>query len=44
MIRIIENLNESKKDKTESSFDNFFKKHNIKPNSKSIGFSEKERK
>ena len=40
MIRIIENLNESKKEK--SSNEKFFEKHGIKSNGKSIGFSEKE--
>lgn len=42
MIRVIENLNESKKEK--SSNEKFFEKHGIKPNGKSIGFSEKEHK
>ena len=42
MIRIIENLNESKKEK--SSNEKFFEKHGIKSNGKSIGFSEKEQK
>ena len=46
MIRIIENLNESKKEKSsdEKFFEKFFEKHGIKPNDKSIGFSEKEQK
>ena len=42
MIRIIENLNESKKEKL--SNEKFFEKHGIKPIGKSIGFSEKESK
>lgn len=42
MIRIIENLNESKKEK--SAIEKFFEKHGIKHNDKPIGFSEKEQK
>lgn len=46
MIRIIENLNESKKDKTESSLEKFFDEHGIKKPKNvyktPIGFSEKE--
>ena len=44
MIRIIENLNESKKDKTESSLEKFFDEHGIKKPKNvyktPIGFSE----